>query len=268
MSVEPHHFFCYLPLTTRQIGLNLGIELYLLKALPMIIVSDAHINESIDNQSEFFRMLQALEKSDEDLVFLGDIFDLWIALPRYEHKDHRRFLSWCGAQKKFRRIGYIEGNHEYFLAEERRDFFTWCSDGPYHGDGKGNLFCHGDQINRRDRNYIWFRKMAKNGLTKTVLRLTPFGPEIVERLKARLKLTNLKFRYQLPRKEMERFALNRFESGDRKIFVGHFHQEHRFRGPGGRNLYTVPSWFGKGIITHFEERSGIVKHDRWTALLD
>ena len=100
---------------------------------------------------------------------------------------HRRFLSWCGAQKKYRRIGFIEGNHEYFLAEERRDFFTWCSDGPYHRDGKGNLFCHGDQVNRRDRNYLRFRKMAKNGLTKTVLRLMPFGPEFVEQLKARLE---------------------------------------------------------------------------------
>ena len=234
----------------------------------MIIVSDAHIDESLDNQTEFFRMLRALEKSDEDLVFLGDIFDLWIALPRYELRVQQRFLSWCSAQKKYRRIGFIEGNHEYFLAAERRDFFTWCSDGPYQRDGKGNLFCHGDQINRRDRKYLCFRKMAKTGLTKTGLRLLPFGPEFVEQLKARLKLTNFEFRYRLPLEELEHFALNRFDSGDRIIFVGHFHQVHRFRGPDGRNLYTVPSWSKKGMITHFEERSGIVRHDRWTVLFD
>jgi len=234
----------------------------------MIIVSDAHINESLGNQIDFFRMLQALERNDEDLVFLGDIFDLWIALPRYESEIHRRFLSWCSKQKKIRRVGFIEGNHEYFLAEERRGFFTWCSDGPCHRDGEGHLFCHGDQVNPRDRNYLRFRKMAKNRLTKTALRLMPFGPDFVGHLKTRLKLTNLEFRHRLPVKELERFARSRFESGDQIIFVGHFHQAYHMRGPDSRCLYTLPSWFGKGMITRFEGRSGQVSHGSWSKLLD
>ncbi len=234
----------------------------------MIIVSDAHINESHGNQADFFRMLQALGKNEEDLVFLGDIFDLWIALPRYESEIHGRFLSWCSEQKKYRRIGFIEGNHEYFLAKERRDFFTWCSDRPYHRDGKGHLFCHGDQVNPRDRNYLRFRKIAKNRLTKTVLRWMPCGPGFVEQVKSRLKLTNLEFRHRLPVEELQRFALSCFESGDRIIFVGHFHQACRMRGPDNRCLYTLPSWFGRGMITRFEVRTGQVTHARWPKLLD
>ena len=234
----------------------------------MIIVSDAHINESLGNQVDFFRMLQALERSEEDLVFLGDIFDLWIALPRYENKIHGRFLSWCFEQKKYRRIGFIEGNHEYFLAEERRDFFTWCSDLPYHRDGKGHLFCHGDLVNPRDRNYLRFRKIAKNRLMKTALRLMPYGPDFVGHVKTRLKLTNLEFRHRLPVKELGRFARSRFESGDRIIFVGHFHQAYRIRGPDSGCLYTLPSWFGIGMITRFDVRTGQVTHDKWPKLLD
>ena len=234
----------------------------------MIIVSDAHLDESAGNQGEFFRMLQCLEKKQEDLVFLGDIFDLWIALPRYESEAHRRFLSWCGRQKEYRRIGFVEGNHEYFLAQERSRFFTWCSDGPFMDRDLGYLFCHGDQINRLDKNYLRFRKLAKNRLTKSALQVMPLGPEFVAHVKARLRHTNLEFRRRLPWEELDRFARRRFASGDRIIFVGHFHQAHQVFGPGGRTLLTVPSWFGDGVITRFDVRTGAVVHDKWPALLN
>jgi len=45
----------------------------------MIIIADAHIDESRGNESAFFQMLEAIEKTDHDIVFLGDIFELWIA---------------------------------------------------------------------------------------------------------------------------------------------------------------------------------------------
>jgi UDP-2,3-diacylglucosamine pyrophosphatase LpxH len=86
----------------------------------MIIIADAHIDEACGNDTDFFRMLHALENNDHDVVFLGDIFDLWIALPRYEKNSHRQFLSWCQEQKSHRSIGFIEGNHEYFVAQEKQ----------------------------------------------------------------------------------------------------------------------------------------------------
>lgn len=233
----------------------------------MIIISDAHLDETAGNVGEFFRMLQSLEGKKEDLVFLGDIFDIWIALPRYESEVHRRFLAWCGHQKEYRTIGFVEGNHEYFLVQERSRFFTWCSDGSFVDRDKGFVFCHGDQINRLDKNYLRFRKLARNRLTKSVLQMMPLGPEFVESVKTRLRQTNQEFRRRLPLEELERFACRRFASGDRIIFVGHFHQAHRFCGPGDRTLFTVPSWSRDGIITRFDVRTGAVMHDRWPALI-
>ncbi|MEJ2365241.1 MAG: hypothetical protein P8017_11290, partial [Deltaproteobacteria bacterium] len=61
------------------------------------------------------------------LVFLGDIFDLWVALPRYEDDAQRQFVAWCREQKKHRTIGFMEGNHEYYLARNRAQDFSWCS---------------------------------------------------------------------------------------------------------------------------------------------
>ena len=123
----------------------------------MIIITDAHISKAEGNHAIFFKMLEFLERNNQDLIFLGDIFDLWVALPRYEEEIHRDFIAWCRKQKSRRTIGYIEGNHEYYLADERELDFTWCSMNAWRRDATGVLFVHGDQINRKDKNYLVFR---------------------------------------------------------------------------------------------------------------
>ena len=58
----------------------------------LIIITDAHISETKGNHAIFFKMLEFLERNNHDLIFLGDIFELWVALPRYEEKIHREFI--------------------------------------------------------------------------------------------------------------------------------------------------------------------------------
>ena len=144
----------------------------------MIIIADAHVSKANGNHATFFKMLEILERNSQDLVFLGDIFDLWVALPRYEEDIHRDFIAWCRNQKKFRTIGYMEGNREYYLSKELGDAFSWCSTDAWWRDEAGALFVHGDQINRKDRNYLGFRKLVKNNITKSILRCLPLGPKV------------------------------------------------------------------------------------------
>ena len=68
----------------------------------MIIITDAHISKANGNHAIFFKMLESLEKNNQDLIFLGDIFELWVALPRYEEKIQRDFIAWCRRQKSHR----------------------------------------------------------------------------------------------------------------------------------------------------------------------
>ncbi|MGD9260629.1 MAG: hypothetical protein PVG44_09290, partial [Desulfobacterales bacterium] len=65
----------------------------------MIIITDAHVSKDQGNYKDFFKMLKSLEKNSQELVFLGDIFDLWIALSRYENDIHRNFIAWCHEQR-------------------------------------------------------------------------------------------------------------------------------------------------------------------------
>lgn len=216
---------------------------------PLVIIADAHISHSKGNAAAFFEMLTALEQGAGDVVFLGDIFELWIALPRYEDDLHRAFLSWCQRQKRQRRIGFIEGNHEFFLARRHPESFTWCTHLAWWQDTDGNLFCHGDRINRYDRNYLTFRKLTKNPVTRSVLQWLPLGPMLAGRVKNRLKGTNQAFRKTLPVEQLRQFAEQHFLRGAARIFLGHFHQAFHYRGNHGGELYALPDWHSNGWIS-------------------
>ncbi|MGD9877209.1 UDP-2,3-diacylglucosamine diphosphatase [Desulfococcus sp.] len=231
----------------------------------MILIADAHVNTAKGTHRHFFRMLDALEGTREDIVFMGDIFDLWIALPGYEQRVHARFLAWCRRQGMHRKIGYIEGNHEFFLAEEKGDAFSWATDRAFRIDGRGSLFCHGDRINPLDRNYLLFRKLTKNRFVKQMLRRLPWGPFIAEIVKKQLKHTNPTFRNHLPRKALLDLLSAARTSGIDRVFAAHFHQEAFFE-QNGAHLHLLPAWMDTGRITRFDPRTGRVVHLPWQAL--
>ena len=229
----------------------------------MIIITDAHISKSAGNHATFFRMLESLENNRHDLIFLGDIFDLWVALPRYENEGHRRFLAWCREQKKQRTIGFMEGNHEFYLARCRAADFSWCSAAAWWREDPGTLFVHGDQVNHRDRNYLYWRKIAKNPIARLLMRALPFGPQLANSLRRGLKHTNVNFRKHLPREEIKSFADARFDEGIDTIFVGHFHKEYTYRNQDSKSLYVLPDWFSTEKVTVYEQEYRTANSMHW-----
>jgi UDP-2,3-diacylglucosamine pyrophosphatase LpxH len=232
----------------------------------MIIVTDSHISRSAGNHTAFFQMLAAFEKTRHDLIFLGDIFNLWIAIPRYEKDLHVRFGAWCRSQKNTRTIGFLEGNHEFFLADEKPEMFTWCSKNGRRQDNTGVLFVHGDQINGKDRIYLNFRKLTKNRVTKSVLRILPYGPALVGSLQRGLNRVNHKNRGYLPKAEVEKYAESRFAEGVDTIFAGHFHREYRYRNAQSKELYVLPDWLSTQKITIYQMHPKKVTSIHWKEL--
>jgi UDP-2,3-diacylglucosamine pyrophosphatase LpxH len=221
----------------------------------MIIVTDAHVSKAQKNHTAFFEMLDFFENCHHDLIFLGDIFELWVALADYESDIHHDFIEWCHEQKKYRNIGFVEGNHEYYLATERAQAFSWISSDAWYWNDSRTLFVHGDQINYRDRFHLAFRKLFKNQMAKVIVNSLPFGPKYVESFKQRLKHTNTKFRLHLPLEEIKFFAEARFAEGFNTIFVGHFHQEYIYCNSDAKLLYILPDWFSSQKVTLFNQKS-------------
>ncbi len=229
----------------------------------MIIITDAHVSEPNGNHETFFEMLEFLKSDPRDIVFLGDIFDLWIALPGYEIDLHHEFIAWCREQKGQCTIGFLEGNHEFYLAAGRSEAFSWCSANAWYQDDTGSLFVHGDQVNRRDTNYLVFRKLIRNRLTRRVLCYLPCGPRLAETVKRRLKQTNHRFKINFPRAEIEAFADSRFAEGADPIFMGHFHREYVYRNQDAKALYILPDWYSTQKVTVFDQKARKATFSHW-----
>ncbi len=232
----------------------------------MILVADSHVSVSNQNAAPFFEMLDMLARLDRDLVFMGDIFELWVSLPRYEESIQKRFLRWCKAQSARRRIGFVEGNHEFFVAENRSECFSWAVGDRWQDRGEGLLLTHGDQINQRDKNYLRFRKITKNPYARSLARVLPFGASLVHRLNRGLKKTNKDFRIGLPRPELAAFAEREFADGFKHILVGHFHQEYRYSDGDGRFLQVLPDWFSGQRVSLFDRDQGTLEFLHWQDL--
>jgi len=232
----------------------------------VFIIADAHVSQTEEAAASFFAMLEALSCRGEDVVFLGDIFDLWIGLDRYEDALQRRFLDWCRTERDRRMIGFIEGNHEFYVVRRHRDCFTWCSD---RGHRMGSLLIvHGDLINRADIQYLRWRRLSKNPVMRMLVRFWPDGPRRAEKLKAKMKKTNKAFRLGLPKKALAGYAEQRFSEGIETILVGHFHEHHTYYSGEGRQLAVLPAWHEGGQIGFFDRASQTLETGSWQALID
>lgn len=223
----------------------------------LIIITDAHVSAANGNQEEFMAMVQALEAYPGQIVFLGDIFDLWIGLSRYEEAIQRDFVDWC---RRRHGVGFVEGNHEFYVVARHASAFGWSSTW---GRRIGQLlFVHGDLVNREDRKYLRWRRLSKNGAMRLIVRLLPFGTRIVQHVKAKMKKTNMAFRMTLPEAALVQFCRERAAEGVRQIFVGHFHQAFQCEQQGCR-LNILPDWFSSGAISVYDQVSGELRSQHW-----
>ena len=213
-----------------------------------ILIADSHIRE--DSADGFFAMLDRIrEYRPAGVVFLGDIFELWIALDGYESGIHRRFLEWCAESKKVFEVGFILGNHEFYLMDRHAGAFSWISE-VGHTTPDGIRFIHGDLINRADFRYLTLRKLLRNRFTRRLLKITAgtIGPRVSEKVRTSLKSTNLQNKRILPESYLARYAQTARAAGIRHIFAGHFHRHVQLDLPDGVPVEILPAWGNAGEI--------------------
>ena len=207
-----------------------------------VLVADSHIRT--DSAEDFFAMLeQIFQYRPAGVVFLGDVFELWIALDGYESAIHYRFLDWCRKARRQFEVGFILGNHEFYLREKYEDAFSWIEN-VSHTAPCGVHFLHGDLINRADTGYLLLRKLLRNGITRLLLKTTAgtIGPKVSDYVLNSLKPTNQHHKRQLPVKFLEEYAEAAAERNIARIFTGHFHRHETLVFPKGVRTEILPAW--------------------------
>jgi UDP-2,3-diacylglucosamine hydrolase len=194
------------------------------------VFADCHVGRSPDDDAPFLGALdRAVQRGAREITFLGDIFHFFIAHPKFETPQIRRFLA--AAEALARRgvsLTYVEGNRDFFLRGSyvERYFRLVADEEAFVEGGKRFLAMHGDLLNERDLPYRFWRAVSKNPLSRLSLHVIPkkAGNRFVWKTEARLYRSNFKHKKRLPVEMIRRFAERRFREGYEVLLLGHFHK--------------------------------------------
>ena len=231
----------------------------------IFLVADAQLEDGQELDSEFSAMLDVLSRTQNDVVFLGDIMDLWIAKPRYEKGCHEAFIRWCREESAKRKVFFVEGNHEFFVASRHKGAFTKAVEGSLRlGDA---LFVHGHAIQGKPWSFNrWFIPLCKSWLGSLVLALMPCGQAFARRVKH--SLGNRHPTPVLPEEEVRRWAEPLAAKGElHELFLGHFHKGGDLA-VGNLQCHALPPWKQGGMAALYAPETHRVTVGNWKELLE
>jgi UDP-2,3-diacylglucosamine hydrolase len=228
----------------------------------LVVVGDVHLDRDDPDLEAFIAYVRQLGRSAGRIVFMGDLFNLWIGAAGLE-QDHHRAVVACLRQLRAAgtEIHYLEGNRDYRIAHAHRGgAFDAVDDVGLREDwgGRSIWVAHGDLVNVRDLQYRSWRRLSRSTpawwLFSAIPRRRRFA--IAESLERRMRSTNLTMKRAFPEELVRAFAEPRLAAGDDAVVLGHFHVERELRaGPDGRGrIFVLPEW--KGTRRHLRITAG------------
>src|SRR3954465_6595752 len=126
--------------------------------IPAVFISDVHLKGVDDPRTAPFAEFLRSWKGKADAMFIvGDLFDFYYGFKDVIYWQHLpAFAAFEELVRSGMRIGYIEGNHEFRVAEAFRGALgieTWATDAEINIAGKRILLTHGDLADPKDYGY-------------------------------------------------------------------------------------------------------------------
>lgn len=218
--------------------------------MTIALIADAHLGGPGGSAAPLVRQLEALpEQGAERLVLLGDLFQGWVAFPRFETPE---VVAVVQALRRLRagglRVDYVEGNRDFFVGEgPYADAFDSVGrEVAFQAGGRRYLAVHGDGLDRRDWKYHFWRRASKSALSRWVLSHTPrrLARNLVDRTERSLSRTNVRHKRRIPEEVVRAYAEERLAEGHDVLLLGHFHEERRWSVPGG-HAWLLEAWFSR-----------------------
>ncbi|NIA11281.1 MAG: hypothetical protein GWP10_16545 [Nitrospiraceae bacterium] len=217
-----------------------------------LIIADAHLGQRRGDLGDMAVLLRrAADAGAGEIVYLGDAFQYLIGIEKLWTADVRRMLAvWDEIRAEGVRIVLIEGNRDFFLDEPELAvhhdgaFLTY----EFEAGPKRFRLTHGDRVNQRDHQYLFWRMISKCGVSRRAARALPrrVAVTIVRRMEIRLATTNRRFRYHKPVKALTAEAAKAWRDGVDVLLWGHFHSPWRCARE-GRVALIVPAWLETGL---------------------
>jgi UDP-2,3-diacylglucosamine hydrolase len=243
----------------------------------LYLIADSHLGDRRAPPGEFVAMLRGLERP-RAVVFLGDLFTVWLAPPKYREPVAQEVLA--GFQSLRDRGAYtvfVVGNREFFLPRSAAEAQRWGL--PFDAivpgaavltwAGRRYGLTHGDLASRHDLPYLKWRWLARSWPFEAAFRAMPAGlaRRIARRLERSLATTNREIKIQYPAEDLQAFA-QAVVPGLDGFFIGHFHRDEVIVVPGQTAaLRIVPDWHARKVVLRVEV-GGEVKYVGGTTALE
>jgi len=212
------------------------------------LLADAHIGGPGGAAEPLAAEIDGLAAAGcEQLVVLGDLFQVWVAEKRYETDDVRAVLAALGRLRESGvRIDYVEGNRDFFVADSAyaEIFDSVGVEIEFLAGGVRYLAVHGDGLNEGDRQYLFWRWLSKSRWVRWLMFNLPRGlaHRLVHGTERRLADTNFKHKQQIPREAICDYGERRLREGFDCLLLGHFHEPRRWPVAGGE-VRILDAWF-------------------------
>lgn len=215
--------------------------------MAVAVVADAHLGGPGGSVDPLLGQLRELpQRGCERLLFLGDLFHIWVGDPRFETGPIRAVVPVLRSlRREGLRIDYVEGNRDFFLKNSpyADAFDEVATEVALEVAGTRYLAVHGDGLNDRDWRYRFWRRVSKNPLTRLASRRFPSrsARHLMESMERRLGETNFKHKIHIPETVIKRYAQKRLAEGYDVLLLGHFHEARRWQVEGGE-VRVLEAW--------------------------
>ena len=233
----------------------------------IVLISDSHVTSGCQGEADFRAMLELLSGTDFDILFLGDIMDLWIAKDGYEDALQQWFMEWCKAEKSRRSIVFVEGNHEFFVADRYDGVIGTVRKNSFLD---GALYCeHGHNILGRSLGFNrLFIAFCKSAFSSFILNVLPCGQRLALWVKRRFGSNGRTFFSGVPDDIVCAWAEHAaVQTGAKDIFIGHFHNARHFSLSNDVILKVLPAWKNNQEVMVFEPDSRRTVVCNWRELV-
>jgi UDP-2,3-diacylglucosamine hydrolase len=216
--------------------------------MTVALLADAHIGGPGGPAEPLVRQLEEVAAAGcARLVVLGDLFQVWVALQRYETDEVRCVLDALGRIAAAGvALDYVEGNRDFFVAgsEYASLFDRVGSEVTFHAGGRRYLAVHGDGIDPTDRQYRFWRWLSKSLPSRFLMKRLPTGlaRRCVHGTERGLARTNFEHKARIPEAAILAYASERLREGHDALLLGHFHEERRWEVPEGE-VWLLDAWF-------------------------
>ena len=199
----------------------------------ILLIADSHLTEHCPEKTVFRSLLEKISESDYDVLFLGDIFDVWIGCTGYETSVHKEFMEWCSREKSKRKLWFIEGNQEFYIRRNRAEYFTEVFPDAALLDDGALFAAHGDKVNYHDTAFTFLRGILRNPFTYFVMKCfgyTGLGTSFSGKVRKDLRKTNQTQKRYFPEAELLELDQLLQKNGISSAVVGHFHRDGKVGG--------------------------------------